>query len=129
MFPIINLLMVAAGGAIGCCLRYGVGLIGGVSNTKGLGTFIVNVAGCFVIGALYSLASRCELAEYLRTFLFVGLLGGFTTFSSYALDILTMAQQGELLKAIIYFLLTNALGIIAAFVGVYLVNFMAKLIA
>ena len=37
--------MVAAGGAIGCCLRYGVGLMGGISNTKGLGTFIVNVAG------------------------------------------------------------------------------------
>ena len=121
--------MVAVGGAIGCCLRYGVGLMGGISNTKGLGTFIVNVAGCFVIGALFSLASRWDFAEYWRVFLFVGLLGGFTTFSSYALDILTMSQQGEIIKAVIYFIATNLLGLLAAYIGMTLVSFIAKTIA
>lgn len=129
MVPIINLLMIAIGGAIGSCLRYGVGLISGIENTKWLGTFIVNVAGCFVIGALFSLASRWELSEYWRVFLFIGLLGGFTTFSSYALDILTMSQQGEYLNAMLYFILTNVLGIIAAFIGMSFVNIIAKSIA
>lgn len=114
---------------MGCCLRYGVGLIGGISNTKGLGTFIVNVAGCFVIGALFSLASRWEFAEHWRAFLFVGVLGGFTTFSSYALDILTMSQQGEIIRAVIYFVTTNVLGLLAAFIGMSLVSFMAKMMA
>ncbi|MBQ7041671.1 MAG: fluoride efflux transporter CrcB [Muribaculaceae bacterium] len=129
MVPIINFLMVAIGGAIGSCLRYGIGLINGVEDTKGLGTFIVNVAGCFVIGALFSLASRWDISEYYRVFLFVGLLGGFTTFSTYALDILTMSQQGEYLNAILYFLLTNVLGIIVAFIGMSFVNIIAKSIA
>ena len=121
--------MVAAGGAIGCCLRYGVGLMGGISNTKGLGTFIVNVAGCFVIGALFSLSSRWEFAEHWRVFLFVGLLGGFTTFSSYALEILNIIQQGEIIKAVVYFVATNLLGLLAACVGMILVSFIAKIIA
>lgn len=121
--------MVAIGGAIGSCLRYGIGLINGVEDTKGLGTFIVNVAGCFVIGALFSIASRWDISEYYRVFLFVGLLGGFTTFSSYALDILSMSQQGEYLNAILYFLLTNILGIIAALIGMSFVNIIAKSIS
>lgn len=129
MIPIINFLMVAIGGAIGSCLRYGIGLINGVEDTKGLGTFIVNVAGCFVIGALFSIASRWDISEYYRVFLFVGLLGGFTTFSSYALDILTMSQQGEYLNAILYFLLTNILGIIVALIGMSFVNIIAKSIS
>ncbi len=129
MIPIINFLMVAIGGAIGSCLRYGIGLINGVEDTKGLGTFIVNVAGCFVIGALFSIASRWDISEYYRVFLFVGLLGGFTTFSSYALDILSMSQQGEYLNAILYFLLTNILGIIAALIGMSFVNIIAKSIS
>lgn len=129
MIPIINLLMVAIGGAIGSCLRYGIGLINGVKDTRGLATFIVNVAGCFVIGALFSLASRWNISEYYRVFLFVGLLGGFTTFSSYALDILTMSQQGEYLNAILYFLLTNILGIIVALIGMSFVNIIAKSIS
>lgn len=129
MIPIINFLMVAIGGAIGSCLRYGIGLINGVEDTKGFGTFIVNVAGCFVIGALFSIASRWDISEYYRVFLFVGLLGGFTTFSSYALDILSMSQQGEYLNAILYFLLTNILGIIAALIGMSFVNIIAKSIS
>ncbi len=129
MIPIINFLMVAIGGAIGSCLRYGIGLINGVEDTKGLGTFIVNVAGCFVIGALFSIASRWDISEYYRVFLFMGLLGGFTTFSSYALDILSMSQQGEYLNAILYFLLTNILGIIAALIGMSFVNIIAKSIS
>ncbi len=129
MSPIINFALVALGGALGSCLRYGAGQMGTISNTKGLGTFLVNVAGCFVIGALYSLAARWNFSEQIRLLLFAGLLGGFTTFSSFALDAVTMFQSGEVLKASGYLFATNIAGIAMAFIGAYAVNFIIKAIA
>lgn len=127
MTPIVNIAIVAAGGALGSCLRYGVNCIDGISQMRGVGTLFVNVLGCFVIGALYALFSRCDFAESWRLFLFIGLLGGFTTFSSYALDAMVMMQSGEILRALLYVALTNIIGIILAGLGYYLTSMLVKL--
>lgn len=127
MSPIANIAVVALGGAIGSCLRYGVGQMESIT-AKGLSTFIVNVLGCFVIGVLYAAFSRWEIAEQWRLLLFVGLLGGFTTFSTYMLDAVTMMQAGEWFKAVFYVLMTNIAGLLSAVAGIYLMTLCVKLI-
>lgn len=116
MSSIANITVIALGGAIGSCLRYGVGHIEQISS-KGLGTFVVNVLGCFFIGVLYALFTRWEFAEHWRLFLFVGLLGGFTTFSSFALDAVTVMQSAGWMKMILYVAATNVFGILSAVAG------------
>lgn len=119
MSLIPNLAIVALGGAIGSCLRYSIGLVETFNTTKGLSTFLVNVLGCFIIGCLYSIFQKWEAAEQWRLLLFVGLLGGFTTFSSYALDAITMLRDGENLKAVTYIVATNIGGLFAAAAGIF----------
>lgn len=128
MLPIANVAIVALGGAMGSLLRYIVGQVGCISAAKGLGTFIVNVSGCFLIGVLYVLLSRWEFSQQWRLFLMIGLLGGFTTFSSYALDAVTMAQGGEIVRSVGYILLTNVFGISAALLGLWMANSIIKVI-
>ncbi len=119
MSLIPNLAIVALGGAIGSCLRYSIGLVETFNTTKGLSTFLVNVLGCFIIGCLYSIFQKWETAEQWRLLLFVGLLGGFTTFSSFALDAITMLRDGENLKAVTYIAATNIGGLFAAATGIF----------
>lgn len=126
MSPIANIAIVALGGAIGSCLRFGVGQIN-VITTKGLSTFIVNVLGCFVMGVLYAIFTHWKIADHWRLMLFVGLLGGFTTFSTYVLDVVTMLQIGDWLRAIFYALITNVVGLLSAVVGIYLATMCIKL--
>lgn len=125
MSPIANIAVVALGGAIGSCLRYGVGQIESIT-AKGLSTFIVNVVGCFVIGVLYVVFSRWEIAEHWRLLLFVGLLGGFTTYSTYMLDAIMMVQAGDWFKAVCYVLMTNIAGLLSAVAGIYIMTFCVK---
>jgi CrcB protein len=90
-----TLLLVGAGGAVGSVLRYAMTV--GIQRVAGSnfpwGTVIVNVLGSFAIGLLYVwLVERGENAA-LRALLMVGLLGGFTTFSSFSLETVTLARQ------------------------------------
>ena len=128
MLPIANVAIVALCGAMGSLLRYIEGQVGCISAEKGLGTFIVNVSGCFFIGVLYVLLSRWEFSQQWRLFLMIGLLGGFTTFSSYVLDAVTMAQSGEIVRSIGYVLLTNVLGLSAALLGLWVTSYIIKIL-
>ena len=92
-------LAVALGGALGSVARHGVNiavtrLLGHPSYTS---TLIVNVAGCAIIGLLAGqiAAGRLVVSATMRVFLTVGVLGGFTTFSSFGLDTLTLVQAGR----------------------------------
>lgn len=98
-----NILFVGAGGFIGAIARY---VLGGwvhkliPLSTFPLGTLAVNISGCFLIGLLGGLSeSRQLFGPELRMFIFIGLLGGFTTFSSFAHETLALARDAEFLRA------------------------------
>lgn len=114
----MNVLLVALGGAIGSAARYLVGAF--VANRFGpdfpWGTFIVNVSGSFFIGVILSLVGGGQLPAGARLFLAVGVMGGYTTFSTYSNETLQLVQGGEVGAAMF-----NALGqVVAGFIGVYL---------
>ncbi len=121
----MNYLIVAIGGAIGAAARYGVN----VSSGKLLGTdfpwhtLIVNVVGCFVMGIITELAAlKLNVSNEMRLFLTTGILGGFTTFSAFALDFALMAEKREFLSAGGYALASVALSIIGCFAGLAFVR-------
>lgn len=98
-----SLLLVALGGGLGSMARYQLGawaLHHTVDWKFPLGTFLVNVSGCFVAGMLAGLAERYDLfAPEARIFLFTGLLGGFTTFSAFSLETVFLLRRGEVFIA------------------------------
>lgn len=96
-------LLVGCGGFVGALLRYG---LGGLVHrqlpltTFPVGTLAVNLLGCLAIGVFAGLAeSRQLFGPELRTFALVGLLGGFTTFSTFGFETFAMARDGEALRA------------------------------
>ena len=96
------IILVAVGGAIGSVLRYALSTL--VLRASGsvfpAGTFAVNLAGCIVVGAIAGAADqRFVLTPEARAFLLIGVLGGFTTFSSYAFESFALMQDGQLLAA------------------------------
>ena len=114
-------LLVAVGGAAGSVLRYGAGPAGGSVARRGqvAGTFAVNVIGSFALGVLATVfITRTEWPLELRAMLTVGLLGGFTTFSTLAYDGVRLAAGGELGRAGISIAANLAVGLAAAYAGV-----------
>ena len=98
---------VAVGGAVGSVLRHAVNhMIAAhwIAARFPAGTTLVNLTGCLVIGLLAGLIAgdRLQLPLHSREFIFVGLLGGFTTFSSFGLEALTLARTGEMSTALLY---------------------------
>ena len=120
------MLLVGSGGALGSIARYLTGAF--VHQTLGvsgfpLGTAIVNVAGCFAIGLLGGLFEvRQAFGPETRLFLLVGVLGGFTTFSSYAYETLALARDAELARATINVVAQTVLGLAGAWLGYALVR-------
>ena len=111
-----NLLVVFIGGGIGSLGRY---LISQVIKTGSNGfpftTFWVNITGCFAIGILYSIFSQQN--QTLRIFFTVGLLGGYTTFSSFGLETIGLFQRGQYQTGFFYVILSNIFGLIAVYFG------------
>ena len=114
-------LAIAAGGAIGALLRYWVS-----SGTHALlgrgfpyGTLTVNVLGSLMMGFLYVwLLDRIVTGPVVRAFLLIGLLGGFTTFSTFSIESLNLIEAGHVLKALVNVLLSVTVCITAAGLGV-----------
>ena len=114
-------LLVAVGGAAGSVLRYAVGRLAAhyLGADTVLGTFAVNIAGSFALGVLATIfITRSEWPLELRAMLTVGLLGGFTTFSTLAYDGVRLVSTGELGRAGISIAANLAVGLAAAYAGV-----------
>jgi CrcB protein len=116
-------LLVASGGAIGSVARYLVGVL--MTRAFGVnypyGTLTVNVVGGFLMGLFIGImARRLEGSMDLRLFVAVGIMGGFTTFSSFSLDVAVLWERGELSTALIYVLASVILSIAALFFGLWL---------
>ena len=116
-----NLLLVGAGGFVGALARYLMsGWIHRVVPVAGfpLGTLSVNVMGCSLIGLVAGLAeSRQLLGPESRSFLMIGLLGAFTTYSTFGYETLALARDAEILKAIANIGLHLVLGLAAVWLG------------
>lgn len=83
------------------------------------GTLAANVAGCFLIGLFYGLASRhASMSQDIMLFLTVGFCGGFTTFSTFINENFTMLQGGEVFNAVLYAGLSLAVGLLFLYLGV-----------
>ena len=114
----INVLLVALGGAIGASARYGVSLALPARDGWPWATFAVNVSGSLAIGLLAGwLATRAATAEPWRLLLGVGVLGGFTTFSAYSLETLRLIERGDVAGAAAYAIGTVIAGLAAVAVG------------
>src|SRR5687767_9212028 len=85
-----------------------------------LGTLTVNLIGCFAIGCLFGLAEKWHFGLEWRLLLFTGLLGGFTTYSAFAVETHYLFKSGHLGTGIIYILSSIVLGIGLTFLGVWL---------
>ena len=118
-----NLLLVAAGGAVGAAARYS--LSGAIARAAGngwpWGTFVVNLSGSLLIGVLAGwFALRGEQAEPWRLLLGVGVLGGFTTFSAFSLETVQLIERKAYAPAAAYALGSVVVGVIAVFAGLWL---------
>jgi fluoride exporter len=117
----LRILLVALGGMIGTLARYGTGVaLRGAYERSGFpfATLAVNLAGCFAIGLLHGMfAERWPIREEYRIALVVGVLGGFTTFSSFGWDTAEMLREGQLLRAGANVIVQNVLGIALVFLG------------
>lgn len=123
----MNLLLVMAGGAAGSAARYLVGrwALAAFGPALPLGTLIVNIVGGLLMGVLVGLLARFSAAEPWRMLLAIGVLGGFTTFSSFALDAAGMIERGVPALALGYILLSVCGAIGALFAGLALTRLAA----
>ncbi|MBV7380556.1 fluoride efflux transporter CrcB [Maritimibacter dapengensis] len=114
-----TLLTVAAGGAIGASLRYltNIGATRAFGHGFPTGTMIVNVFGSFLMGVLFVVIAK-KGGHGLAPFLMTGVLGGFTTFSAFSLDALTLFERGQTGSAAVYIALSVGLSLLAIVGGV-----------
>ena len=119
----VNILYIAGGGALGALLRYWISTL--MDNIFGhdfpYGTLSVNVIGSVAIGLLYMVSvERFTISVELRAGLMIGLLGAFTTFSSFSLETLTLIQSGQQVKAVLNVILSVTLCLIGCWAGMAL---------
>ena len=129
---ILTLFLVAIGGAIGSCLRFWLGwyftyhtktnslLIN--YNSFPFATFFINFFGCFLAGVFFAVFNYHFQHHNLKTFILMGFLGGFTTFSAFSLDFLRLFLATQYWQAIIYAFSSMFFSLLAIFIGYYLVK-------
>lgn len=114
---------IAIGGTLGCWARFAqTNLVQAVYGRDfPYATMSINVIGSFVMGFLFiETLERLTLSPALRTGILTGVLGGYTTFSTFEMEAVLLAEGGEVLKAALYVLLSVGLGFLAAFGGAYI---------
>jgi CrcB protein len=118
-------LLVFLGGGLGAALRHGVNV--GAARLLGIafpyGTLTVNIAGSLLMGLLVAyLAFKGDASQHWRLFIATGVLGGFTTFSAFSLDVAVLYERGAVGLALGYVVISVALSIAALFAGLLLVR-------
>lgn len=124
MAPMFPYLLVMLGGAIGSGFRYHVGRAA-LANGAGalpIGTWVVNLIGGLLMGVLAGVLAKDGRDEPLRLFLGIGMLGGFTTFSAFSLEVYSMLARNEYALAIAYSISSVAGSVLAVFFGLMLVR-------
>jgi len=119
------LLFVAMGGALGAIGRYlaVVGVTAMMGQGFPYGTLVVNVVGSFVLGALTeAMVLSLSVSQEVRALLVVGMLGAFTTFSTFSLDVIVQLERGHLVPAAVYILSSVTFSVLALFAGLRLMR-------
>jgi CrcB protein len=116
--------LVAIGAATGGLARYiiGTAIMKRAGGGFPLGTLVINVTGCFLIGVLMTMRERGALASKWQPLLVVGVLGGYTTFSSFGWEAYRSVREGNALMGLAYVLLSVGLGYIAVWCGALLIR-------
>ena len=117
-------LLVGFGGFFGCIARYYAGTMVSSAQPNSLfpwGTFFVNILGCALIGLVFGLSERIAhgLTLEIRLVAVTGFLGGFTTFSAFSIESLSLLRQGEWKLAFSYVLSSVLLGLLATWLGLW----------
>ncbi|MBT5432620.1 MAG: fluoride efflux transporter CrcB [Rhodospirillaceae bacterium] len=119
------MIFVAMGGAVGAVGRYltvaGVGAVMG--HGFPYGTLVVNILGSFILGVLVeTMALKFSVSQEVRALLVVGMLGAFTTFSTFSLDVVVQLERGHLIPAAIYIITSVTFSVLALFAGLRLMR-------
>lgn len=118
------ILMIGIGGFIGTISRYLISVL--IQNkflsTYPWGTFTVNIMGCFLIGIIYALSDKGNFSVEWRLFLATGIMGGFTTFSSFSNETVSMLRDAQYGNALLYVGSSVLLGLLATFCGIVLIK-------
>lgn len=126
----MKILLLLAGGAVGTLARYALaGFTHKVyAGTFPMGTLMVNLLGSLVIGFLWGISESRNISPNYRLFVFIGILGGFTTFSTYALETMNLLRDNEIRQALTNIFATNILGLLLVFGGFLLAKGILNLI-
>ena len=117
-------LWVGLGGAIGSILRYTLSLLPIKSSFPVL-TLITNLLGAFIIGVVVGLFEKQYLSSYIHLFLKTGVCGGFTTFSTFSLETLTLLENGMVFMALVYAFISVAGCVVGVYLGKMIVGIRA----
>ena len=120
----MSFVLVGIGGAIGAVCRYGIGLISSEWNFP-IKTLLINFIGSFLIGLFAGLFERVNVSQNTKLFTQVGLCGGFTTFSAFSLENITMIENKEYGKASLYIFVS----VVSCILGVWLGKSLSKVFA
>jgi fluoride exporter len=119
-------LLVSIGGIIGTLLRYSVYLVVGKNSVSVYAPLVINLIGCLVAGIVWKLASFYGFSPVLRLFIFVGLIGAFTTLSAFIIDSYQLFLENKIYAALFNILVNNIFGFLSFVMGVYLSIFFMK---
>jgi CrcB protein len=117
------LIFVGIGGGLGSIFRYVISVFVGkhIPIVFPMGTLLVNISGCFLIGVLYSIFARhTDFNTEWRLFMITGICGGYTTFSTFSYDSLVLLKEGSNISFILYVLGSVVIGLLATFAGIAL---------
>lgn len=127
----MRIIFILIGGAIGALLRY---VISGLTHrlVQGVfpwGTLVVNLIGSFLIGFLWEHFEFVATPPYLKTFVFIGIIGAFTTFSTYSLETMSLMRDGEMSLALVNILTHNVIGISFCFLGLLVGKYLNNIVS